>query len=128
MKYSEASLDLAINKILPLNEKSKEYVPFSEKSHLHRLQTITDVAIAHFFRTEPFNQEEMICLSVIRTAYKEMVNNGYIEFGDKELAHELEYHFHGSTTSPVVAFGETDRTVQSCYQNLFSIGRPDALN
>lgn len=103
MKYSEASLNLAIETILPHIKTAKDA---GANIELSRPQLLKDVAVEYFTTATPFNHEKMLCLSVARQSLKELSQKGQIDFGEAELSDEIDIH----------------------YQQLANMSRPDALN
>jgi len=103
MKYTSASLDLAIETILPYVKKAKDADAPIQR---YRPELLKDVAVEYFTTTIPFSQDKMLCLSVAREAMKELATKGKINFGDKDLSEELNQY----------------------YQRMANMTRPDALN
>ena len=99
MKYSEPSLELAIDTILPHIKEAKDAGAYNETWHPEMLKNI---AVEYFLKKTPLTQEEMLCFSVARQAISDLTQYGAMKFGDKELSAELDtmYQMTPSMQSP----------------------------
>jgi hypothetical protein len=87
MKYSEASLDLAISTLLPHVRKANGNEIILKIS---RVNLLKDIAVEYFLKKTPPTQEEMICFSIARQAISDLTQYGAMKFGDKELSAEID--------------------------------------